>query len=85
MIDHDKMKDIGNLWSVRIAYPSFYGPEHDKITFMKNGSVGVLAETVQEAIAATLEQFPGASVWGVSHQGKIQINAAHHATPLLTG
>jgi hypothetical protein len=48
--------------------PSFPGTEYESTMFL-----GVMAQTIDDCIAAVRREYPRATIYTVSHQGKIQI------------
>jgi hypothetical protein len=61
-------------WNLYLTYPAVKklhnGEDH---SYNANQAIGVIAETLQGAIALALEAHPEATLWSVTHRGEVHL------------
>jgi hypothetical protein len=64
-----------NFWSVRCNVAKVYGSGDKAQHYMGPEVFGVIAETIEDAIAKVKAEIPGTVIWAVNHGGKVRYDA----------
>ena len=62
------------FWQIFITLPPVEGEGRWK----QNKTLGVVASTMQEAIAIVSDAYPGATFWTIQHRGEVNHNVAEY-------
>ncbi len=72
MTTHTKDRDKRlRYWVLSVDYPTSYSSRNLPDTWQKTARMGVVAQSVDDAIAEIRKLKPDCTVWSVSHQGTV--------------
>jgi hypothetical protein len=73
-VKHKPETSLGRFWDVQFTSPiPTNNPSFPGTTYRANHHAGVIAETIEGAIRATMGKYPEAIIYSVNSRGQIHI------------
>ncbi len=60
-----------SYWTIRYTVPVAWKDDPSK-TYNHNDYTGIVADTIDDAMAKLRSEVPNATIYGVQHQGKVK-------------